>query len=101
MRVPTLRNIALTAPYMHDGRFATLEAVLDHYARVAQLPTSDARLRSFNLSADERADLIAFLNTLTDRQSSVRQSTLRRPMSQRQITRLTRNTLRATRAPPR
>ncbi len=66
MRVPTLRNIALTAPYMHDGRFATLDAVLNHYARVAQLPTSDARLRSFNLSADERADLIAFLNTLTD-----------------------------------
>lgn len=66
MRVPTLRNIALTAPYMHDGRFATLDAVLDHYARVAQLPTSDARLRSFNLSVDERADLIAFLETLTD-----------------------------------
>jgi len=40
MRVPTLRNIALTAPYMHDGRFATLDAVLDHYARVASLPGS-------------------------------------------------------------
>ena len=66
MRVPTLRNLAVTAPYMHDGRFATLDTVLDHYARVAQLPTSDARLRSFNLSADERAALIAFLDTLTD-----------------------------------
>jgi cytochrome c peroxidase len=66
MRVPTLRNIAVTAPYMHDGRFATLDAVLDHYARVAQLPTSDGRLRSFDLSADERADVIAFLQTLTD-----------------------------------
>jgi cytochrome c peroxidase len=66
MRVPTLRNIAVTAPYMHDGRFATLDVVLDHYARVAQLPTSDARLRSFNLNADERADLITFLKTLTD-----------------------------------
>jgi cytochrome c peroxidase len=66
MRVPTLRNIALTAPYMHDGRLPTLDAVLDHYARVAQRPASDARLRSFNLSADERAALIAFLNTLTD-----------------------------------
>jgi cytochrome c peroxidase len=66
MRVPTLRNIALTAPYMHDGRFPTLDAVLDHYARAAQRPGSDARLRSFDLSADERADLIAFLNTLTD-----------------------------------
>jgi cytochrome c peroxidase len=66
MRVPTLRNIALTAPYMHDGRFPTLEAVLDHYARIAKRPAGDARLRSFDLSADERADLIAFLNTLTD-----------------------------------
>jgi cytochrome c peroxidase len=53
---------------MHDGRFATLDVVLDHYARVAQLPTSDARLRSFNLNADERADLITFLKTLTDMQ---------------------------------
>jgi cytochrome c peroxidase len=66
MRVPTLRNIALTAPYMHDGRFPTLDAVLDHYASAAERHVGDARLRSFNLSADERADLIAFLNTLTD-----------------------------------
>jgi cytochrome c peroxidase len=72
MRVPTLRNIALTAPYMHDGRFATLDAVLDHYARVASLPGSDAKLRTFNLSADERADLIAFLQTLTDAEFSGR-----------------------------
>jgi len=36
MRVPTLRNITLTAPYMHDGRFSTLEAVVDHYAQVAE-----------------------------------------------------------------
>jgi cytochrome c peroxidase len=68
MRVPTLRNIAVTAPYMHDGRFATLDAVLDHYARVANLAASDARLRSFNLSTDERAAVIAFLDTLTDAQ---------------------------------
>lgn len=66
MRVPTLRNIALTAPYMHDGRFSTLDVVLDHYARIAKRPVGDPRLRSFDLSADERADLIAFLNTLTD-----------------------------------
>jgi cytochrome c peroxidase len=67
MRVPTLRNIALTAPYMHDGRFGTLEAVLDHYASVAQRPATDPRLRTFNLSADERADVIAFLHALTSR----------------------------------
>jgi cytochrome c peroxidase len=66
MRVPTLRNVALTAPYMHDGRFATLDSVLDHYARAAERGAGDDRLRTFNLSADERADLIAFLNTLTD-----------------------------------
>jgi cytochrome c peroxidase len=66
MRVPTLRNIALTAPYMHDGRLPTLEATLDHYARTAERSGVDARLRSFDLSAAERADLIAFLNTLTD-----------------------------------
>ena len=72
MRVPTLRNIAVTAPYMHDGRFATLDAVLDHYARVAQLPASDARLRSFDLSDGERAALIAFLDTLTDTRFAAR-----------------------------
>jgi cytochrome c peroxidase len=68
MRVPTLRNIALTAPYMHDGRFGTLEAVLDHYASVAQQPGSDPKLRTFNLSPAERSDLIAFLHALTDPQ---------------------------------
>jgi cytochrome c peroxidase len=75
MRVPTLRNIAITAPYMHDGRFATLDAVLDHYAAIAdQIRTGkvpphvkvDPRLAGFSLSADERSDLVAFLNTLTD-----------------------------------
>jgi cytochrome c peroxidase len=66
MRVPTLRNIALTGPYMHDGRFATLEAVLDHYARMAQQHVGDARLHSFDLSTDERTDVISFLESLTD-----------------------------------
>jgi cytochrome c peroxidase len=84
MRVPTLRNIALTAPYMHDGRFATLDAVLEHYAQVAvnlragqrSAPAlgggaepdvaSATKLRTFDLSRSERSDLIAFLHTLTD-----------------------------------
>src|ERR1700722_6676505 len=43
VRIPTLRNIALTAPYMHDGRFATLDAVFDHYQRVGELPSSARR----------------------------------------------------------
>ena len=73
VRVPTLRNIALTAPYMHDGRFATLDAVLDHYQRVGKLPSSaqggerDPRLKSFTLDQAERAALLAFLDSLTER----------------------------------
>jgi cytochrome c peroxidase len=43
VRVPTLRNLARTAPYMHDGRFATLDAVLDHYERLAVDPAADPR----------------------------------------------------------
>jgi cytochrome c peroxidase len=67
MRVPTLRNIALTAPYMHDGRFATLDAVLDHYQRVGRSAAAhDPRLRVFTLSVAERADLKAFLESLTE-----------------------------------
>jgi cytochrome c peroxidase len=71
MRVPTLRNIALTAPYMHDGRFSTLEAVLDHYVHAGRTAQSEGatrtpRLQSFTLDARERADLIAFLQSLTD-----------------------------------
>ncbi len=73
VRVPTLRNIAVTAPYMHDGRFATLDAVLDHYQQVGRLADNrhggrrDPRLRPFTLNAGEGADLKAFLATLTDR----------------------------------
>jgi cytochrome c peroxidase len=72
MRVPTLRNIALTAPYMHDGRFATLEEVLEHYSRLGERRHAtgstpyDPRLPHGGLSATERANLIAFLGSLTD-----------------------------------
>jgi len=78
-KAPTLRNIALTAPYMHDGSQATLDEVLSHYAaggrRVTQGPTrgdgSKSPLKSrfitgFTLTPGDRADLIAFLNSLTD-----------------------------------
>jgi len=67
-RVPSLRNVALTAPYMHDGRFETLRDVIDHYAHGIQHSASlDPRLaapRDLSL-ADQRA-LLAFLPTLTD-----------------------------------
>ncbi|HEU4623512.1 MAG TPA: cytochrome c peroxidase [Steroidobacteraceae bacterium] len=68
LRVPALRNIALTAPYMHDGRFSTLEAVIDHYQRAgaAANEKKEPRLRAFVLDAEERAALIAFLHSLTD-----------------------------------
>ena len=66
-RVPTLRNVALTAPYMHDGSLLSLEQVLDHYERGGhRSPLRDKRLRPFNLTQAEREDLIAFLGSLTD-----------------------------------
>jgi len=70
-KVPSLRNVAVTAPYMHDGRFYTLEAVLEHYnSGVVNSPTLDPVLSGDNpgirLSAEEKTNLIAFLGTLTD-----------------------------------
>ena len=61
MRVPTLRNVAVTAPYMHDGSVPTLEAVIEHYS-------TGGRIRNLNPSAAEKQDLIAFLNSLTDQE---------------------------------
>lgn len=75
-RVPTLRNIALTAPYMHDGRFATLREVLDHYSdHIAEGPTLSPQLRQASnttgghalaLSDTEKRSVISFLLMLTD-----------------------------------
>jgi cytochrome c peroxidase len=66
-RAPTLRNIAVTGPYMHDGSIPTLEGVLDHYASGGHASRFRSRaVRGFRLSAGERADLLAFLNSLTD-----------------------------------
>ncbi len=71
-RTPSLRNVALTAPYMHDGRFQTLEAVLDHYDHgVQRRATLDPNLakhpaEGMRLTADDKAALVAFLRTLTD-----------------------------------
>ena len=67
-KVPSLRNLKYTAPYMHDGRFKTLNQVLDHYASgIVSYPTLDPLLQNkIQLSSEERADLIEFLNTLND-----------------------------------
>jgi cytochrome c peroxidase len=68
-KVPTLRNVALTAPYMHDGSLPTLDAVLDHYVRGGHKnPLQDARVRAFGLSQAERSELLEFLKSLTDRE---------------------------------
>ncbi len=71
-KVPTLRNVEVTRPYMHDGRFRTLEQVLEHYSQgVQDSPTLDPLLKQngqlgIPLSQDEKDKLIAFLKTLTD-----------------------------------
>jgi cytochrome c peroxidase len=68
-RAPTLRNIDVTAPYMHDGSITTLEAVIDHYAaggRAASNPYKSSELVGFELSEGERRDVITFLQSLTD-----------------------------------
>ncbi len=75
-RIPTLRNIELTGPYMHDGRFNTLEEVVDHYAGDIQphrhldskFKTSDGNVAPVDLTAHEKQALTAFLRTLTDKE---------------------------------
>jgi cytochrome c peroxidase len=88
-KVPSLRNVALTGPYMHDGRFKTLEDVINHYSDgVQNHPNLDSRIRFFNqrsnwngggvdttqnrhirlvLTKQQKTDLIEFLKTLTDK----------------------------------
>lgn len=78
-KAPTLRNIALTAPYMHDGSIATLGEVVDHYAAGGRTigqgpwagvgrenPAKDPLIHGFPMTPQNRADLIAFLESLTD-----------------------------------
>lgn len=79
-RAPTLRNIAVTAPYMHDGSIATLQQVVDFYAEGGRVigdgplagdgratPFKDPLITGITLTEAEKADLVAFLGTLTDR----------------------------------
>ncbi|MEK0083706.1 cytochrome c peroxidase [Benzoatithermus flavus] len=65
-KTPSLRELGRTAPYMHDGRFATLDEVLDHYTGgIVERPSLSPDLRRIALTPDERRDLLAFLGTLT------------------------------------
>jgi len=67
-RVPTLRNITLTAPYMHDGSLKNLEAVIVHYNKGGNNhPYKSTILQPLDLSASEKNDLLAFLETLTSK----------------------------------
>ncbi|MGH9938072.1 MAG: parallel beta-helix domain-containing protein, partial [Blastocatellia bacterium] len=69
------RNVALTAPYMHNGRFQTLEEVIDFYANGGgkgqglELPNLDDKIRRFKLTDQEKKDMVAFLHALTDESS--------------------------------
>jgi cytochrome c peroxidase len=66
-RATTLRNIELTAPYMHDGRFQTLEEVLDHYNSGGHYSeTRDPLIKPLGLTERQKSSIIAFLKTLTD-----------------------------------
>jgi cytochrome c peroxidase len=66
-RTPALRNVALTAPYMHDGRFRTLEEVIDHYNRGGHYAENKSpNVFPLGLDSTESAALVAFLTTLTD-----------------------------------
>jgi cytochrome c peroxidase len=66
-KVPGLRNVANTAPYMHDGSLATLEAVIEQYDRGGRGDlNTDPQIVPLALSAEEKADLLAFLSSLTD-----------------------------------
>ena len=75
-KIPSLRNIELTSPYMHDGRFKTLDEVLEHYSSGivnnvnldSRLRGLDGNARQLNISVSEKKAIIAFLNTLTDYQ---------------------------------
>jgi cytochrome c peroxidase len=68
-KVPSLRNVAVTAPYMHDGSLQNLEAVIEHYnAGGAGHPHQSSLIRPLNLTEKEKADLLAFLASLTDTQ---------------------------------
>jgi len=72
-KVTSLRNIELTAPYMHDGRFSSLAEVIEHYnSQIKESPTLDPALdqtreKGLFLSVQDKIDLIAFLKTLTDK----------------------------------
>jgi cytochrome c peroxidase len=69
-KVPSLRNVEITYPYMHDGRFPTLEEAISHYQTgIKQSSTLDSSLfNGIGITSAEKAQLLVFLKTLTDRE---------------------------------
>lgn len=68
-KTPTLRNVALTAPYMHNGAYKTLEEVVDHYDRGGDVKDNlDPNIEPLHLSKQEKTDLVAFMKALTGTQ---------------------------------
>lgn len=66
-KVPTIRNIEVTGPYMHDGRFSTLEQIIDHYENGIQNHRNlSPKIKNFQLTNEEREALLIFLKSLTD-----------------------------------
>jgi len=69
-RVPTLRNVEHSFPYMHDGRYGKLKEVIHHYATASmwKLPvSSELKKKNISLNSDEEKALLSFLKTLTDK----------------------------------
>jgi cytochrome c peroxidase len=86
-RAPTLRNVAVTAPYMHDGSIATLTDVVAHYAAGGRYPRPKSdKVRGFAMTPAETADLVAFLESLTDHKF-LSNPAFSNPLSNPQITR--------------
>ncbi|MBS1537215.1 MAG: cytochrome-c peroxidase [Bacteroidetes bacterium] len=68
-KIPSLRNVAITAPYMHDGSIATLEQVIEHYNSGGKPNVHKSSLvKPLNLTIQEKEDLLSFLKSLTDEQ---------------------------------
>lgn len=66
-KTPTLRDVALTAPYMHNGQYQTLEEVVEHYdsGGTKNMDNLDPNMKKLHLSQQEKADLVAFMKALT------------------------------------
>lgn len=74
-KVPSLRNVEITGPYMHNGMFETLEEVIEHYSEGGKIHLNkDERIQPLNITQEEKKDLIAFLKSLTAREFATKKN---------------------------